>query len=705
MEKHKLQKQRILCAVLSAAMLASNLCMIPVSAVGAVYKDGIYEGTGVGFNGNITVSVTVADGVISAIDVKDQNETPAYWAAAQEIIPAIIAANQTEGVDAVTGATYSSEGIKKAVDNALAKSMRPDCFASGTGSASDPYVIQSANQLAAFAESVDGGKNYLGKYIVLGADIDLTDTGNWNPIGAEGAASQNLDKIFAGSFDGQGHTVKGLTITTDENAPYEEEQNIGLFSVLLSTAKVSGIRLEDVSIRVAGSKVVRAGGITGDITSNAVSGTEGRAVVDSCTVKGSVSAQTDSAMVMTAGIAGRAAGNASISNCISDTMIRSESGSKIAYGAGIVSMAGNDTYVTNCANTGDITVLTATGFSLYAGGVVGMMTSEQYNCFSTGSVTVGTISQEDAAKGAGLIDGALMPAASGVYDYYISGGKMFYTDETGAVSELEAVSHGAGSMNAEGTFAPTAITEEQLGSSEFAELLNSNLHDISKKLQSQNLDTELKLWQLSDTGETVLSDEVYINDVVDTSIFEAGDGTKESPYQIKSAEQLRNFAVSLSEHIDYTGTFIELTGDIDLSDAEWTPIGDSDYAFNGTFDGRGYTVSGMHIGSAEEAKTLEERKNYIGFFSVLGTNAVVRNLNLSDILVNVTYNASAYAGGIAAAMDSEDTGYRGAVIDSCSTEGSIKITAETGNNFVGGITAYMYKGAVPIFELAAQSLL
>jgi hypothetical protein len=206
---------------------------------------------------------------------------------------------------------------------------------------------------------------------------------------------------------------------------------------------VSGIRLEDVSIRVAGTKVVRAGGITGDITSNAFSGTDGMAVVDSCIVKGSVSAQTDSAMVMTAGIAGRAAGNVSISNCISDTTICSASGSKIAYGAGIVSMSGNDTYVTNCANTGDITVLTETGFSLYAGGVVGMMTSEQYNCFSTGDVTVGTIAPTDAASGAGLINGALMPAASGAYDYYVSGGKMYHTDENGAVSELEAVSHGS----------------------------------------------------------------------------------------------------------------------------------------------------------------------------------------------------------------------------------------------------------------------
>lgn len=130
---------------------------------------------------------------------------------------------------------------------------------------------------------------------------------------------------------------------------------------------MSGIKLENVNIKVAGEKAVRAGGITGDITSNAVSGTDGHARVDSCSVSGSVSAKTDAAMAMTGGVVGRAAGNATVSNCISDAEVYSASGSKIAYGGGIVSMSGNDTYVLNCLNKGDITVLTSSGFSLYAG--------------------------------------------------------------------------------------------------------------------------------------------------------------------------------------------------------------------------------------------------------------------------------------------------------------------------------------------------
>ena len=691
MKKSRLQSKGVLCAALTAALLTNA---VPLAAIAAspVYQDGTYTGTAEGRNGDVTVSVTVSGGVISAIDVTDQAETPSFWESAQEIIPEIIKANTTEGVDAVSGATLSSSAIKNAVGNALAGSTSSGIFASGTGSASDPYVIETAAQLADFANSVDGGENYQGKYIALHADLDLSGMGNWNPIGAEGAAAKNLNCIFAGTFDGQGHTIKGLTIKTD--SPYTEEQNVGLFSTILSTARATGIRLADAVIDVTGEKVVRAGGITGDITSNAVSGTEGTAAVDRCSVTGSISVKADAGMAMTGGIAGRAAGNAVLSNCVSDAAVNSASGSKIAYGAGIAAMTGNDTYVVNCANSGDITVTTTTGFSLYAGGVVGMMTSEQYNCFSTGNVTVGTIAQSDAANGAGILNGALMPAASGMYDYSASDAQLFYLDEAGTKNAMDSVAHGAGSMHAEGSFAPEAITKESANSADFVNTLNKNLYAVSRILHAKKIDTDLKRWARSETGNTVLSDETFVNDVIDASLFAGGNGSQESPYQIQNADQLRAFAGSLSEHIDYSGTFIALTDDIDLSGTEWTPIGNSTYAFNGTFDGNGHTISGMTIGSATDAKALAAGENYLGLFSVLNTNAVVRNVKLTGVLINVTYNASAYAGGIAAAMNSDDTGYKGAVVDNCTVDGSITVTAETGNNFVGGIAAYVYKGAI-----------
>lgn len=79
------------------------------------YKDGVYEGTGTGFGGTIRVRVTISGGRIAAIDILDASgETASYFASAQGVISKMIAGN-TPNVDAVSGATYSSNGIIQAV--------------------------------------------------------------------------------------------------------------------------------------------------------------------------------------------------------------------------------------------------------------------------------------------------------------------------------------------------------------------------------------------------------------------------------------------------------------------------------------------------------------------------------------------------------------------------------------------------------------
>ena len=87
------------------------------------YKDGIYQGSGTGFGGTITVQVTVTDHKIAAINIVDaSNETASYFANAQGVISKILA-SQSPNVDAVSGATYSSNGIITAVQNALSQAI------------------------------------------------------------------------------------------------------------------------------------------------------------------------------------------------------------------------------------------------------------------------------------------------------------------------------------------------------------------------------------------------------------------------------------------------------------------------------------------------------------------------------------------------------------------------------------------------------
>ena len=84
------------------------------------YIDGIYRGTGSGFRGDITVDVTVEGGLITSITVVSSEEDRKYFDRAIDVILDDIYDAQTTQVDVVSGATYSSEGILQAVENALA---------------------------------------------------------------------------------------------------------------------------------------------------------------------------------------------------------------------------------------------------------------------------------------------------------------------------------------------------------------------------------------------------------------------------------------------------------------------------------------------------------------------------------------------------------------------------------------------------------
>ena len=83
------------------------------------YPDGRWEGGAKGFGGMITVLVTVENGTISEIEITSaDDEDKAYLSMAEDIIPKIIEA-QSADVDTVSGATFSSTGIRDAVSEAL----------------------------------------------------------------------------------------------------------------------------------------------------------------------------------------------------------------------------------------------------------------------------------------------------------------------------------------------------------------------------------------------------------------------------------------------------------------------------------------------------------------------------------------------------------------------------------------------------------
>lgn len=110
------EKEEILEAAKSSGKLGSEGNS---AGAGGTYKDGTYTGSAQGFGGDIKVKVTVSGQKISAIDITEASgEDEAYLSMAKDIINTMLD-KQTADVDTVSGATYSSTGIKNAVTQAL----------------------------------------------------------------------------------------------------------------------------------------------------------------------------------------------------------------------------------------------------------------------------------------------------------------------------------------------------------------------------------------------------------------------------------------------------------------------------------------------------------------------------------------------------------------------------------------------------------
>ena len=126
--KHFLMKLFNLVLIISVCVVYHNIATIRAEKEAKIaaqnsgsgsWKDGTYEGSGQGFGGQIVVSVTIKNGSISDIQIKEaKNEDSAYFNNAKKIIDTM-KQKQTVDVDVASGATYSSKGIIAAVRNAL----------------------------------------------------------------------------------------------------------------------------------------------------------------------------------------------------------------------------------------------------------------------------------------------------------------------------------------------------------------------------------------------------------------------------------------------------------------------------------------------------------------------------------------------------------------------------------------------------------
>ena len=211
------------------------------------------------------------------------------------------------------------------------------------------YTVTSADGLMNVAELVNGGKTDIN--ITLGKNIDLTGKG-WTPIGT------NYEKRYKGTFDGRGHTIKGLTVTTND-------QFVGLFGYLDKAGTVKNVVMEGIQIT---SNHVLMSGNTGGVVGYSWG------TIENCSVSGSVSGTNCVGGVVGSQKAG------SIIGCSSSAIVKGT-----RYVGGVAGEKWGT--MTACYATGNVTLEINSPQDLSGGGVVGLNGgSTVLACYATGNV-------------------------------------------------------------------------------------------------------------------------------------------------------------------------------------------------------------------------------------------------------------------------------------------------------------------------------
>ena len=242
-------------------------------------------------------------------------------------------------------------------------------------------AITTVEQLKAVANNLSGS-------YYLANDIIVNDN-TWVPIGT--SLSSNA---FKGTFDGNGHTItftQTIHITSNSGNVYG-----GLFGYVVGTSSTQKAEIKNLGVNWAGtgnvsisvgaenetyaglvvssSSIAYAGGIVGNVSSNAI--------ISNCYNTGDVTATSTTSSAYAGGITGKASSSTIISNCYNTGSV-SATGSSSVYAGGILGFSGT---ISNCYNTGEVSATSSAASSYsYAGGIVGFSDETISNCFSIGT--------------------------------------------------------------------------------------------------------------------------------------------------------------------------------------------------------------------------------------------------------------------------------------------------------------------------------
>jgi len=524
----------------------------------------------------------------------------------------------------------------------------------GAGDEEVPYLIRNEQEMLQLALAVNkGAANYKDKYFRLENDLDYSklDPTRFQPIGTSTTP-------FQGTFDGNGHTIKGITVNTNthSNLTY-----IGIFGYInYSTVK----HLKVTGSTFVGNTDSYVGGIVGFCK-----GVSEETTILDCQVDNSVTVSGKYA----AGIAGwvgdeqeYATGiKANVEGCVSAANVTGT----ICAGGVIGWMRGSNLQVKNCLYTGN---------SVANGEATGEVTPNKgygvanYNSNSIMSLDIYYTGNFTDANGADKRAYEIKPAEACAVNGSTTTANLLleFTEPTIAYSLTGIQGYKVG-LSYDGHFYATA------GQTAKFTLKADNgglLSEVTATPAATITETDGVYSLTLGTSNYTISAKVTID--------WAGSGTESDPYIIDNIAKMNLLSSRAAAGNEFGGKFFKLVKDLDYSNEtvtdgkNFTPIKN----FRGTFDGNSHFLSGITIDTPNT--------DVVGIFYSL-TGGKLKNLTVKNSTIRGNY----YVGGIAGVMSSSVIYADPAIIENCYVDEDVYVEAVYTNNAnAGGLVGYFNTG-------------
>lgn len=528
-------------------------------------------------------------------------------------------------------------------------------YGGGNGTAGNPYKIANGEQLAMLAANVNNDGEYSkNKFFELTADIILNDSLEGSPNAWEAIGQQSTK--FEGTFNGGGHTVKGVFI--NKNSYYQ-----GLFGY------ISGANVKNLGVIESA--------VTGSYDVGGVVGMSATSTVENCFNTGEVSGDGNvGGVVGNAWQTGAVSGESLVQNCYNSGSVGAES-----MVGGVVGTSSNITTVQNCYNIGNVT-----GIGAEVGGVVGRTSggsgegssviNNVKNCVSLGR----TVTTERSNNQVARVVGRVLDNVNITNCYARSDMKIVMSGKAATVT-------GGAVDNKNGADLTVSASTTQAWSTWFSDNSAWNLAEIGNLVAGAKLPVlaGFSAEQTPTLPEALAgpnpTDWASTNPTADPSYtYSGGDGTSASPYLIANSYDLAMLAANTNKISSYSsGKYFKQTADIILNSTisssakQWTPIGCYDYRFGGTYDGSGYTISGLYI--YDKNVTTGEGKALFGYIS----SATIQNIGIMGGSIRGQNNVGSIVGKAT----------NNSVVEQCFNSSSVY-----GVKYIGGIAGYLEDSAV-----------